>query len=190
MRFLATLPLLLPVTMAQPVPPAADRVVHPVAHPAFQPASRTLEAPRRADLVEALEVLHEWDARRARAWAAVDAAALRSLYVPGSGAGRADLRLLRAYADRGVVVRRIVTQVFAVQVLRSDAPVMRLRVFDRVAGGEVMHAGHEEALGSSRPAIRAVELRPGPVGWRVASVSGRVSGWVNGWGGGPREARR
>ena len=36
------------------------------------------------------------------------------------------------------VVRRIVTQVFAVQVLRSDASTLRLRVFDRVAGGEVV----------------------------------------------------
>ena len=75
----------------------------------------------RADLVDALEVLHAWDTRRARAWAEADADALRALYVRGSAAGRADVRLLRAYAARGLVVRRLVTQVFAVRVLRSDA---------------------------------------------------------------------
>ncbi|MDP3894593.1 hypothetical protein, partial [Nocardioides sp.] len=32
-------------------------------------------------------LLHAWDRRRAAAWAAGDAAALRALYVPGSIAG-------------------------------------------------------------------------------------------------------
>ena len=76
--------------------------------------------PTRSELVDALEVLHEWDVRRARAWARADLDALRALYVRGSGAGRADVRLLRAYRARGLVVRRLVTQVFAVRVLRSD----------------------------------------------------------------------
>lgn len=160
MRLLAVLVLLL-VTVAGP----------------FASAETTVEPPaRRGELVEALEVLHAWDGQRARAWAGVDAPALRSLYVRGSSAGRADVRLLRAYAARGLVVRRIVTQLFAVRVLRRDASAMRLRVFDRVAGGEVVRDGHTLALGSSRPVTRDVELRLGRKGWRVASVSGSGRG--------------
>jgi hypothetical protein len=169
MRFLAALSLLASVLGPGPVVP----VVHTV--------TGAVEAPR-ADLVEALAVLHAWDGRRARAWASVDSAALRSLYVPGSGAGRADLRLLRSYAARGIVVRRIVTQVFAVRVVRSDASAMRLRVFDRVAGGEVARGGRVVALSSSEPVTRVIELRPGPTGWQVVSVSGS--------GRGPRAAQR
>ena len=43
-----------------------------------------------SDLVAASEVLHGWDARREAAWASVDPATLRSLYVRGSAAGAAD----------------------------------------------------------------------------------------------------
>jgi hypothetical protein len=92
----------------------------------------------RADLAGALEVLHSWDARRAEAWAATDVVALRSLYVRGSGAGRADVRLLRAYEARGFVVRRLVTQIFAVSVLHRDLAWLRLGVFVGVAGGVVV----------------------------------------------------
>ena len=165
MRLLAVLALLL-VTGAGPVASAGT---------AASPS-------RREDLVQALEVLHAWDGQRASAWASVDAPALRSLYVRGSSAGRADARLLRAYAARGLVVRRIVTQVFAVKVLRQDASSMRLRVLDRVAGGELVEDGHAMALGSSRPVTREIELLLVSGSWRVAEVSGS--------GRGPRAARR
>lgn len=169
MRILATLGLLLLLSWGGPLGAAEGRT------------TRTATGDR-ADVVQGLAVLHAWDVRRQQAWAAVDAAALRSLYVPGSGAGRADLRLLRAYAARGLVVRRIVTQVFAVRVLQRTSSVMRLRVFDRVAGGEVVEDGRAVALRSSRPVTRDIELRLGPDGWRVASVSGS--------GRGPRATRR
>jgi hypothetical protein len=159
MRFLAVLVLLLPL-----------RVVGPFAS-AQEPPGRTV-ATRRADLVQALEVLHAWDTQRATAWAEVDAPALRSLYARGSPAGRADVRLLRAYAARGLVVRRIVTQVFAAKVLHRDGSAMRLRVFDRVAGGEMVHDGHAVPLGSSRPVTRDIGLRVASGRWLVASVSG------------------
>jgi hypothetical protein len=159
MRILAVVPLM--VALAGPAPAAA--------------------APR-ADLASALEVLHSWDARRADAWAATDVVALRSLYVRGSGAGRADVRLLRAYEARGFVVRRLVTQVFAVGVLHRDRATMRLRVFDRVAGGEVVRDGHAGPLASTPPATRTVELRRVTGDWRVEAVSGSGSA--------PRAARR
>jgi hypothetical protein len=139
-------------------------------------ASLVLPAPAqagsRSGLVGALRVLHSWDARRAEAWAGSDVVALRSLYVGGSAAGRADVRLLRAYTARGCVVRRLVTQVFALDVLHGDRRTLRLRVFDRVAGGEVVCAGDAEALSSTPPVVRVVELRQTSGRWRVESVSG------------------
>ncbi len=87
----------------------------------------------------ASRVLHAWDARREAAWAASDPAMrCAALYVPGSAAATADVRLLRAYGERRLVVRRIVTQVFALRVLHLDRRVLRLWVVDRVAGGVVL----------------------------------------------------
>ena len=153
MRILVVVPLV--VALAGPAPAAA--------------------APR-ADLASALEVLHSWDARRADAWAATDVVALRSLYVRGSGAGRADVRLLRAYEARGFVVRRLVTQVFAVRVLHGNATALRLRVFDRVAGGEVLEDGGRVRLRSSPPVTRTITFRLDAGAWRVAEVSGSGRG--------------
>ena len=128
----------------------------------------------RSDLVVASQVLHGWDARREAAWASADPAALRSLYVRGSGAGAADVRLLRAYDARGLVVRRIVTQVFALRVLHHDAAHLSLRVVDRVAGGVVRDSTRTRALGTTRPVVRVVVLRRVAGVWKVAEVSARA----------------
>jgi hypothetical protein len=151
------------------------------------PAATAVDVPApRNDLVHALRVLHGWDASRERAWAAADEKALRSLYVRGSASGRAsgraDVRLLRAYTRHGLVVRRIVTQVFAVKVLGRGAGTLRLRVLDRVAGGQVLHGAGAMPLGSSAPVTRVIELRFVAGRWLVASVSGSERG--------PREAPR
>ncbi len=159
MRFLAAIPLLVPLSFVGSLDSAREPLV-----------AHTVSSPRDG-LGDALEVLHTWDRRRALAWAEVDASALRALYVRGSGAGYADVRLLRAYAARGLVVRRIVTQLFAVKVLRSDRSVVRLRVFDRVAGGEVVQDGHSVALRSSRPVTRQIEFRLVSGSWRVSGIS-------------------
>jgi hypothetical protein len=168
MRFLATLALLL-----VPAVPSAS----------VEPVETSRPAPRAA-LTDALEVLHAWDARRARAWAEADPDALGALYVRGSEAGRADVRLLRSYEQRGVVVRRLVTQVFAVRVQGRDATTLRLSVFDRVAGGEMVHAGQTTELRSSRPVTRTITFRHVSGSWRVSGVCG-----VSGSGRGPRAAR-
>jgi hypothetical protein len=165
MRYFAVLPLLAALVM-----PATPPLVAPT--PSTVEHVETAPESPRADLVRALEVLHEWDARRARAWQLVDSRALRALYVTGSGAERADLRLLRAYRSRGLVVRRLVTQVFGVRVVRHDTQLIRLRVLDRVAGGEVVQAGHARALPSSRPAARTIVFRLVSGSWRVAGVTG------------------
>jgi hypothetical protein len=164
MRFLAALPLVL--TLLVPAPS--------VGAPG--------PGPPRHELTVALGVLHEWDDRRARAWAAGDTATLRSLYVAGSVAARSDVRLLRAYTARGLVVRRLVTQVFAVRVLEAGPATLRLAVFDRVAGGVVDDGAGEATLPSSRPARRTVSFRVEQGSWRVAAVSDSGSG--------PRGGRR
>jgi hypothetical protein len=159
MRILAAVPLL-----AALCAPAVQSGAAPVA----EAGSGTSE------LVAALEVLHEWDVRRARAWARGDLDALGALYVRGSGAGRADIRMLRAYRTRGLVVRRLVTQVFSVRVLHSDGTALRVRVFDRVAGGEVLDHGDVQPLRSSPPVTRTITFRRDAGDWRVAEVSDSV----------------
>ena len=159
MRILAVLPLL-------------ASLCAPAVHPGADPVDDVHPATTRTELVHALEVLHEWDVRRARAWARTDPDALRGLYVRGSGAGRADVRLMRAYRARGLVVRRLVTQVFSVRVLPSDGTALRVRVFDRVAGGEVLEHGAMGPLRSSRPVTRIIAFRRDAGTWRVIGISG------------------
>ncbi|MET0999084.1 MAG: hypothetical protein ABWX73_10245 [Marmoricola sp.] len=141
-----------------------------------QPAPPVEPIETRPALRAALHLLHDWDARREAAWAASDTGRLRRLYTPDSSAGQADARLLRAYTARGLVVRRLETQVFAVRVLRARPRETTLRVFDRVAGGEVVRAGKRRPLPSTRPALRDVTFRRSEGGWRVAEVSARGPG--------------
>lgn len=140
-----------------------------------EPLETTAPA-HRADLVAGLGILREWDVRREAAWAASDIGALRALYVPGSGAGRADARLLEAYRARDLVVRRLLTQVFAVQVLDRRPATVRLRVLDRVAGGEVVRHGRAGPLASTRPLLREVVFRRTEGRWKVDEVSGWARG--------------
>ncbi len=123
------------------------------------------------DLADALGVLRAWDARRAMAWRVQDRAALRTLYVPGSSALVADLALLRAYADRGIVVRRLETQVFAAKVLHRSPSLLRLRVHDRTSARVRGRVG-SATVRVSDPVQRVLELRRVGAAWRMASVSG------------------
>lgn len=134
------------------------------------PRSRADSASPGRELVGALAVLRGWDARRLSAWRAADPVALGSLYGRGSRAGAADVRLLHAYDDHGLVVRRLWTQVFAVRVLRRTPGAWRLRVFDRVAGGVAERAGTPVALPSTRPTTRLVELRRDRGRWVVVET--------------------
>ena len=158
MRILAVLPLL-------------ASLCAPAAQPAARPVAEARSAISGSELVEALEVLHEWDVRRARAWARADLDALGALYVRRSEAGRADVQMLRAYRAHGLVVRRLVTQVFSVRVLHRNRTALRVRVFDRVAGGEVLDHGEAESLRSSPPVTRTITFRRDAGDWRVAEVS-------------------
>ncbi len=132
-----------------------------------EPAPAPMAAPARS---EALEVLHGWDAARSRAWAAGDVAALRRLYVAGSAAGRADVRLLRRYLARGLVVRHLTMQVFAVRVLRHEPGRLRVMVTDRLAGGVAVSEGHRVPLPRDRATTRTITIRRAGGVWRVETV--------------------
>ncbi|MCW2817687.1 MAG: hypothetical protein JWR42_474 [Marmoricola sp.] len=158
----------------------ASRTAPPVpAAQAASPSSSAPPGPSRANRSShALTVLHAWDARRLAAWRRADPGALARLYVPGSRTGRADVRLLREYADHGLVVRRLVTQVFAVQVVGRSPSRGRgrlvLRVTDRVASGTATRDGSPVALATTAPVVRVVTLERQPAGtpsWRVREAT-------------------
>jgi hypothetical protein len=116
------------------------------------------------------DVLAVWDDRRARAWATGDLAALRGLYVRGSRSGRADVRMLASYVDRGLVVRGLRTQVLALDVLDSSQERVEVRVTDRAAGAEAVDGGTVIPLPDDRPSTRRVVLRRVEGEWLVDEV--------------------
>jgi len=131
--------------------------------PTAAPASAAVGSP-------ALDVLHGWDDARSHAWATGDAAALRRLYVAGSAAGRTDVLMLRRYLARGLVVRHLRMQVFAVHVLRRAGGTLRMRVTDRVAGGVAVAAGRRLRLPGDTATTRTIVFRRVSGDWRVAAV--------------------
>ena len=145
-----------PRSAAMPVTPAV-----PAAFPA-EPQARA--------------VLRAWDRRRAAAWAEGSVTRLRSLYVDGSRAGSADVRLLRGYRERGWTVRHLRMQVLGFRVLGRAVGRWRLEVSDRVATGAVAVRsspvdGRRVVLPRDGPSTRVVTLVRGRDGtWRVASV--------------------
>ena len=141
----------------------------PASHP---PVATPASAARGAE-ADTLAVLHDWDARRLRAWRRADARALGRLYGAGSATGRADVRLLREYADHGLVVRDLRTQVFAVRVLSRSPVRLRLRVTDRLAGGTAVRDDRPVALPATPPAVRVVDLRrpTRTAPWRVQEAT-------------------
>ncbi len=131
-------------------------------------------APERAlperDAIRALQVLHHWDRRRASAYAAGSPAALRRLYAPASSAGMRDVRRLREYAARGLVVEGLAPQVLDVELVERSATMVRLRVTDRLTGATAVTGRREFVLPTDTPRTRVVTLvRHGPR-WLVRSV--------------------
>ncbi|WP_030484015.1 hypothetical protein [Nocardioides aequoreus] len=132
--------------------------------------TRSEAAPARDDVRRAVAVLTAWDERRAAAWAAVDASALRALYAPGSSAGRADVRLLRRWRDAGWRVEWLTTQLVSVRVRLAAARRLELRVVDRLAGGRlVSRAGDERVLPGTPPRARSLVLERRGGDWRVSA---------------------
>jgi hypothetical protein len=127
-----------------------------------------------------LDVLHDWDVRRAAAWAAGDPRALADLYAARSRAGAADLALLRRYTARGLVVRGMRMQVLRARVLTRRPRLLVLEITDRLAAAEAVRAADPtlaRRLPGSVASTRVLVLRRlagGPwVMARVSAASGR-----------------
>ena len=119
----------------------------------------------------ALRVLHAWDAQRATAYARGTPERLRNLYVDGSAAGAADVRLLRAYRARGLRVTGMRTQVLAADVLARRSDLLRIRVTDRLDRAVALGGGGRVALPRDAASTRVLTLMRGGDGrWRVSSV--------------------
>ncbi|GAA1931762.1 hypothetical protein GCM10009797_26760 [Nocardioides hwasunensis] len=129
------------------------------------PRLRAGDAPPAAAVV-----LARWDERRAAAWAASDPAALEELYVEGSRAGAADVRLLRDYRDRGLAVEGLATQVLALEVVEHTPDRLVLTVTDRVAAGRAVGRDTSLALPRDRASTRRVELVRVDGAWLVAEA--------------------
>lgn len=122
----------------------------------------------------AVRVLHDWDSRRAKAWAQGDQEALSGLYAPGASAGRADVALLRRYIARGLVVLDLRMQVLRARVLVARPDRLEMEVTDRLASATAVRTG-EKAIGRRLPAdgptTRRLVLRRERGQWLMASVS-------------------
>lgn len=138
-----------------------------------RPAARVPAGP--SALPGPVAVLAAWDERRSAAWADGDAQALEGLYVDGSGAGAADVRLLRDYRRRGLRVEGMTTQVLAVRVAHRSTDRLEVVVTDRVVGAEAVGAGAAVALPVGRPSTRRVVLVREGGSWLVADVRGQDS---------------
>lgn len=136
-------------------------------------------APAAPPAIEAAAVLHAWDERRATAWADGDVTALRSLYVPGSATGRADVAMLRAWVARGLRVEGSSMQLLRVEVRRTDGSRLTLVVTDRLVGAVAVGPGVRRPLPRDRASTRRIVLVRRAGEWRVAQASPvRTTSWT------------
>lgn len=159
-----------------PVALVAVGVVLAVALVGWQPeradprASARPAPPAVRTSTRALEVLREWDARRASAWRHGDPDGLAALYTPGSRSGRHDRVLLAAYADRGLRVTGLRMQVLRLTVRSWGPDRIVVQVTDRLAGAVAVRRDARIDLPADRPSTRLVALARVAGEWRVAEV--------------------
>jgi len=118
--------------------------------------------------LHAVLVLRRWDARRARAYARGDVAALARLYVPGSRTGAADRAVLQGYVERGVRVIGMRSQVLGAEVRRESEDRIVVLVTDLVVGARAV--GRDPAgwaLPRDNPSTSRVVLVRQGGGWLV-----------------------
>jgi hypothetical protein len=134
--------------------------------------ARVAAAPAGHREAEAVEVLRDWDVRRADAWSRGDEVALRALYVDRSTAGRRDVAMLRAWARRGLRVGVMRMQLLAAHVRVQTGDRIVLVVTDRLVGAVAVGRGVRVPLPLPRDAAstRTVTLRRVVGEWRVSAV--------------------
>ncbi len=122
------------------------------------------------DRARALTVVRAWDEQRAKAYADGDLAALGKLYLSGSVSGRSDRRLLREYADRGLRVQDMRTQILDLEIRDQGENSMLLRVTDRLSGATAVGPGVKVRLPRDLANTRDVEFRRVGPDWVVAEA--------------------
>jgi hypothetical protein len=147
-------------------PHDAGRAVVPPREAQVDPLPAAPAAPARAPGA----VLAAWDERRAAAWARGDADALADLYAPGSRSGATDVRLLRAYARRGLRVEGLTTQVLGLRVVERSPRRLVLVVTDRLVGGSAVGGAAPVALPADRASTRRVVMAHLRGRWVVAEA--------------------
>lgn len=155
---LAALALVVTAAGCTPDPSATVSTDAPVAAPAV---------PGRSPVA----LLHAWDRRRAAAWAAGDAHALRSLYVAGSAAGARDLAMLRSWSARGLTVEPLDVQVLAGEVVARGPGRVTFVVTERLARAEARSGSRVWLLPRGQAGTRRVTMWRVAGRWRVASVA-------------------
>lgn len=156
-----------PAGMSQDAPGTGSTPARPARAPGARDAVDALRDPR----VDPAAVLAAWDAARARAYARGSSGALARLYLSGSLAGRRDVRLLAAYAARGLRVRDMRMEVSGFAVVRARERTRVLRVTDRLVGARAVRAdGTSYPLPRDRPSTRVVRMVHHGGAWRVAAV--------------------
>lgn len=127
----------------------------------------------RSPAVQALEVLHAWDRRRASAWATGDVRSLTRLYVVGSRTGARDVRELRRWRERHLRVVGLSTQVSALRLRHRAVARLTLVVTDRTVGGVAVRGRHRVGLPRSAWATHRITLHRVGGTWRVSEVRGQ-----------------
>lgn len=133
------------------------------------PVPRSVASPVPA-AVPAIDVLHQWDLRRSRAWAEGDARGLRLLYARGSRTGRRDAAALTSYVDRGLRVTGLRMQLLAVELRSATANAMVLLVTDRMTRAVARGGGRPVVLPRDEPTTWRVSLRRRAGEWRVVEI--------------------
>lgn len=121
-----------------------------------------------------VRVLRKWDRLRARAYARGDAVALRRLYVRGSQAGVRDVRLLRSYVARGLVVTGMRMRLLSTDVVRAGPRTLVLAVRDRLVtavASSRMEPSVQRPLPTDRPSTHVITFVRHPHhAWQVSHV--------------------
>lgn len=124
------------------------------------------------EAVRAVTVLRDWDAARAKAWAAGDPAALRRLYVARSSAGERDVAMLRRWVRRGMHVEGMTMQVHTLRLRARTDKKLVLVVTDRLARATAVRSvtGERWELPRDEASTRRLVFRHRSGAWRLDSV--------------------
>jgi hypothetical protein len=124
------------------------------------------------EAVASVAVLRDWDRARSAAWAHGDVAALRRIYLPGSGAGAQDAEMLGRWVRRGLRVRGMTMQVLSVELrVRTERRIV-LDVTDRLADAVAVPVGGGRSSALPRDALstRRLAFVLTRTGWVLAAA--------------------